>query len=119
MLDPARVFALCLPVLQIERTGLCVCLRNGTASVADPVGGLHPWFAWRADGGRMRVVRVTQPPAPTRLHTALDWDAVRNATCGKTHGGAYRCRDAAGAELVHLHRGEARRCNTYRVDLYE
>ena len=119
MLDPARVFALCSPLLQIERKGFCVCLQNGTASVADPVGGLHPWFEWRAGGGLAHILRVTQPVTPTRLHTVLEWDAVRNASCAQTRSHAYRCSSAAGEEVLNLHRIEARRCNTYRVDLYE
>lgn len=67
----------------------------------------------------MHILRVTQPITPTRLHTVLEWDAVRNASCTQTRSQAYRCSSAAGEEVLNLHRIEARRCNTYRVDLYE
>jgi hypothetical protein len=117
MLDPARVFALCLPVLQIGSTGFCVCIQNRTASVADPVGDLHPWFEFERRAGAMHVGHVAQPPPQTRLHTVADWEAVRGSTC-VAHWQAYRCRGGA-AEPLDLHRVDARRCNTYRVDLYE
>jgi len=122
MLDLARAFAHCLPLLQVERTGLCVCVHDRTALVADPVGGLHPWFRFHADPvrGDLTVTHVARPPAPTRLHTVVDLDDVRpGARCAPLPRRRYECWNASGALVMHLHPSDARRCNAYRVDLYE
>jgi len=128
MLDAAHVFALCAPLLQIETTGFCVCMQNETALVADPIGELHPWLRfqrWSDKAHRhmdIHILHVTEPPTQTRLHTVIPWYEVQNATCvAQKHVHALDCGMHARRrnKIITLNRIEARRCNTYRVDLYE
>jgi hypothetical protein len=120
MLDAARVFALCAPLLQIEMTGFCVCMQNETALVADPIGELHPWFkfqrwSYKAHKHKeIRITHVTEPPTPTRLHNVILWYEIQNVAQKHVHALRYEC--TTPEQLINLNRIEAHR---YRIDMYE